>query len=195
MSTQANWKGHVMMDPFEGLEVTTEKPKRKERKATQPQISFIRDLADRRDWSGLNPSLREHLTGDLDEIPFKLASPLIDALKACPFASSRQAEESSEPPEGIHYVEATETVYKVQVAHNGSGKKYAKQLHTDPDGDRWEYQGRNKAFWSLGDGTLMTLEQAQAFGRLYGMCCVCGATLTDETSIAAGIGPVCGRRL
>jgi hypothetical protein len=40
----------------------------------------------------------------------------------------------------------------------------------------------------------MTLEAAQAFGRLYGICCRCGATLTDETSIAAGIVPVCGSR-
>lgn len=41
----------------------------------------------------------------------------------------------------------------------------------------------------------LTLEQAQEFGRLYGVCGICGATLTDETSIAAGIGPVCAGRL
>jgi hypothetical protein len=46
-------------------------------------------------------------------------------------------------------------------------------------------------FQKLSDETLMTLEDAKEFGRLYGMCCQCGATLTDEKSIEAGIGPVC----
>ena len=33
----------------------------------------------------------------------------------------------------------------------------------------------------------MSLADAKAFGALYGCCCNCGATLTDETSIEAGI--------
>lgn len=37
----------------------------------------------------------------------------------------------------------------------------------------------------------MTVDQAKAYGHKYGRCCVCGKTLTDEKSIAAGIGPVC----
>jgi hypothetical protein len=40
----------------------------------------------------------------------------------------------------------------------------------------------------------MSLEEAKAFGRLYGVCVRCGATLTDEQSIEAGIGPVCAGR-
>jgi hypothetical protein len=40
----------------------------------------------------------------------------------------------------------------------------------------------------------MTLDQAKAFGALYGACCNCGKTLTDERSIEAGIGPVCARK-
>lgn len=40
-------------------------------------------------------------------------------------------------------------------------------------------------------GRKMTLEEAEEFGALYGFCCVCGRTLTRESSIEAGIGPVC----
>lgn len=32
------------------------------------------------------------------------------------------------------------------------------------------------------------------YGSLYGICCVCGRTLTDESSIAAGIGPICSQK-
>lgn len=37
----------------------------------------------------------------------------------------------------------------------------------------------------------MSFAEAQKFGRLYGTCAVCGRTLTNETSIDRGIGPVC----
>lgn len=37
----------------------------------------------------------------------------------------------------------------------------------------------------------MTLEQAQAFGIKYGVCCACGAFLKEATSVKLGIGPVC----
>lgn len=40
----------------------------------------------------------------------------------------------------------------------------------------------------------MTLEQAKEYGALYGVCCRCAAPLTDEKSIAAGIGPVCATK-
>lgn len=86
-------------------------------------------------------------------------------------------------------------VYKVIVAVHGSGKKYAKKLSSD-------------GTWGFAPGVVrlirpehkMTLEQAlkvgkihstNVDGRLYGRCFVCGRTLTDETSIEKGIGPVC----
>ncbi len=41
----------------------------------------------------------------------------------------------------------------------------------------------------------MTIEQAQELGALVGMCCVCGADLTNEKSVRAGIGSVCAKRV
>lgn len=36
------------------------------------------------------------------------------------------------------------------------------------------------------------IEAAKRIGLLTGNCCVCGRTLTNEDSIAGGIGPICG---
>lgn len=41
------------------------------------------------------------------------------------------------------------------------------------------------------EARLATLEESKEFGQLYGICCLCGRLLTDEDSIAAGIGPIC----
>jgi hypothetical protein len=40
----------------------------------------------------------------------------------------------------------------------------------------------------------MSLSEAKAFGVETGICCVCGAFLTDPKSVAEGIGPVCAKR-
>lgn len=82
------------------------------------------------------------------------------------------------------------TVYKVQKAVHGSGRLYAKRL--DPRIPRFEYD--SGAIFKLKPEMKLTLEQAKEFGRLYGVCCSCGATLTDENSIAEGIGPICAQK-
>jgi hypothetical protein len=84
------------------------------------------------------------------------------------------------------------TIYKVQIAKQGSGRLYAKKL-TETDGE-WSFVFAGGAIQKLTPADKMTREQAQEFGRLYGVCCRCGADLTDEKSIAEGIGPVCGDR-
>ncbi|WNM69397.1 hypothetical protein SEA_SAMPUDON_50 [Gordonia phage Sampudon] len=37
----------------------------------------------------------------------------------------------------------------------------------------------------------LSLEEGEAFGRLYGVCMKCGAFLTNEESIERGMGPIC----
>lgn len=90
-------------------------------------------------------------------------------------------------------------IYKVQIAVHGSRKPYAKALvpHDTVAGQPrppWHFQYTPGAVRELGPEHKLTLEQAKEFGALYGTCCVCGKTLTDEKSIAAGIGPVCARK-
>lgn len=108
-----------------------------------------------------------------------------------------------------------ETIYKVQLAVHGSGNPYAKRLvktdrcrecdgveEYDHDGvtghkydPKWTFEYAPGAIRELRPEHRMTLEEAKAFGALYGTCCVCGRTLTNETSIEEGIGPICGGRV
>jgi hypothetical protein len=79
----------------------------------------------------------------------------------------------------------TPEIYKVQIAHHGSGRPYAKRLYADGfDYDRGGIRRIAEA------GRKMTLDEAKS----YGVCCRCGAVLTDERSIEAGIGPVCASK-
>lgn len=79
-------------------------------------------------------------------------------------------------------------VYKVVRAFHGSNGLYAKELTKNG----FVYAG-SKIF-ALTTAHRMSLEQAKEYGALYGVCCVCGTVLTDEKSIAAGIGPTCAKR-
>ena len=79
----------------------------------------------------------------------------------------------------------------MQIAVHGSGKPYAKLLDTATGNFDYSPGLVNEVRAS---GTRLTLERAKELGHLYGRCIRCGATLTDEGSIAAGIGPVCATK-
>lgn len=135
----------------------------------------------------------------------------VDAVKRCagvddPFRRATNADERAEEDrqaaavpvrrapaeEGMYKKDGV--IYKVQVAHHGSGKPYAKLLRQDPSG-KWMFIYAPGMVRELGPEHKLTLEQAKEFGALYGTCCVCGRVLTNEESIAVGIGPVCAGKL
>jgi hypothetical protein len=158
----------------------------------QPTRSIAASIAER---TGLDPA--QAIAAFLAEIPDPgEASKVIEDLLAKPRIAVTVTAASSlydaEPPEGIHYVldgEGSITIYKVQRAVQGSGRLYAKRLV----GEQWAYEGR-RPFPFLSEATLLDLETARKYGHLYGVCGVCGRTLTDEKSIEQGIGPVCIKR-
>lgn len=82
------------------------------------------------------------------------------------------------------------TVVKVQIAVHGSGNLYGKRL----DLDTGEFVYEAGLLKLLRPEYRLSREEAGALGKLYGRCMVCGRTLTDEYSIANGIGPVCAGR-
>lgn len=152
--------------------------------ATDKQIAFIRKLAAERD---LTPEQRAAV--ESAKLTAKGASATIEKLLALPKVERVEAE-----LEAGMYRKADGRIYKVQRAVHGSGRMTAKLLVLGEQGEKatFEYQGLATRFVSADER--MTLEQAKAFGALYGVCCNCGATLTDEGSIEAGIGPVCAQR-
>lgn len=152
------------------------------RKASAKQIAFIASLrADR----------------GLDVLPFAgdsiQASREIDRLKALP-RSTAPLNPAESVTEGMY--ERNGEIFKVQRAVHGSGNLYAKKLTQGRDAfdDEWTFEYAPGAIRRLRARDKMTIERAKEFGALYGVCCVCAATLTNEESIAAGIGPVCSAR-
>jgi len=95
---------------------------------------------------------------------------------------------------GIYKDHSSGTIYKVQLAVHGSGRLYAKKLVVHPEDKTATFVYEPGAIYRISASDKMTLEDAKAFGALYGCCVRCGRTLTDEQSIAAGIGPICAGR-
>lgn len=156
------------------------------RKASPKQIDFLKKLLQDKDLSGTAYS---NFTDEfLTAMTSVDASRCIDDLKTRPRRS--QGPQVAFITEDGWYLHE-DVVYKVQRAVHGSGNLYAKKLLVDEGHGSWEYAPG--AVCKLQASEKMTLEDAQRFGRLYGMCCSCGATLTNEVSIKNGIGPICGQ--
>lgn len=144
--------------------------------ATEKQVSFILKLASERDV--------KYSEGYLRCIDKVRASQIIDSLLAQPKVKA-EVKKPIALAEGIYYKEGV--VYKVQVSE--AGRAYAKVLRTHG------FQYDPTAIKALSPEDKITIEQAKAYGIQYGVCCVCGRTLTDSVSVAEGIGPVCGKRI
>jgi hypothetical protein len=89
-------------------------------------------------------------------------------------------------------------VYHTQKGHQVAKIARIEQHHADETaGTVWtvefEYVGK-APLRGLKASDKLTIEQARDFGMIYGACVCCARTLTDELSIALGIGPVCGKR-
>lgn len=97
--------------------------------------------------------------------------------------------------QGIYKVNARggETkIYKVYPNQTGE-RLLAKLLVTDGvDQNEWVYQGMAHRFVRAADK--ITMAEALKYGRITGICVCCGRTLTNELSVALGIGPICGGR-
>jgi len=140
----------------------------------------------------------EDLDGLLDVMTRETASETIDRLRAYPLRqvtaaaiASIAASAKADLVVGIYRLPEDGTIVKVQKAVHGSGKLYAKRL-VEATG-KFAYEP-GLVFQVQAAGVKLTLADAQQYGKLYGMCVVCARTLTDETSIADGIGPVCKKK-
>lgn len=168
--------------------------------ASDKQVAFVKKLLAEKDLRGTGYdapvwTTGVELNGELavayNHMTKRGASAVIDALMALPRKKAVSSVPSSQPGEvedGIYFKNGD--VLKVQTAVHGSGRKYAKILIKATG--KFEY--RPGLIRSLSAHHKMTLEQAKEYGALYGMCCNCGKTLTNEDSIEAGIGPVCAKK-
>jgi Family of unknown function (DUF6011) len=108
----------------------------------------------------------------------------IDEYKALPKRPVKSVEPGYYVKDGNYYV----------VVKTKDGQRtYAKQLIPTATGMTWEY--KKGAVAALGALTPLTVEEAAKWGHLHGRCIICCRPLTDPTSVKAGIGPICAKRL
>ncbi|HEU5046099.1 MAG TPA: DUF6011 domain-containing protein [Nocardioidaceae bacterium] len=151
--------------------------------ASDKQLGFLRKLLGEKDLTNIDAPT------DPAALSVREASALIDALMAAP---RKQVTEAAVELESGIYRTADDRIYKVYT-NQARSRMLAKLLVLEPGQEpRWEYAGT--AYRFVQADQRMTLEQAKQFGAIYGVCCNCGATLTDEGSIEAGIGPVCAKK-
>jgi len=115
--------------------------------------------------------------------------------------------------DGMYRNPQTSEIYKVQWNRgSGDGKRlYAKQLIMHVDGGRWtriplgdflpkpeethaEFQYAPGAMKFIRPEWRMTMDEAKAFGALYGTCLRCGRDLTLEASIERAMGSTCAKK-
>lgn len=160
--------------------------------ASGAQIDYLRSLMGKREWSESLPS-RADIEARINEgsLDGATVSRIIDALKAAPMAATKRVGTLSV---GM-YRTSEGVIYRVHESRE-TGNLYAKRMEWDmltESKPRFEYD--RGAVYSLTSADRMTLEEACAWGVETGVCCVCGAFLTDAKSVARGIGPVCGGRV
>jgi hypothetical protein len=111
------------------------------------------------------------------------------------FVAAMRADEVSRSIDPGFYVGPGDTIWHVKRSRGGG--IYALR-HSDETGE-WDYvRGAMPALVAdRAAGRLRSLDVATAgrIGQRTGRCLVCSRLLTDEDSVAAGIGPVCAKRL
>lgn len=113
--------------------------------------------------------------------------------------AQRAAQRAAQPAAAAEEIEAgmyllNGEIYKVQVAVHGSRRPYAKHLVPGEFGEA-HFEYAPGVVRRLRPEHRMSLEQAQQYGALYGVCVRCGATLTAEESIERAMGPVCAGKI
>lgn len=157
--------------------------------ASERQVGYLRSLMGKREW----PTHLRWTRGDIQErlsdgtLDGRTAFTLIDALKAAPLVATKEVGALSV---GM-YRTADGTFYRVHESRE-TGRLYAKRMVWDmltESKPRFEYD--RGAVYRLSASDRLSIADARAWGVETGVCCVCGAFLTDAKSVARGIGPVC----
>ena len=166
-----------------------------ESEATEKQVLFLRKLARNNGLLKGTPldKIDEAMETEVMRAYFactkKVATRRIDKLIA---QNKELAAKGAVIPEPVQK-DIKDGFYKIEdavfkVVHGRNDNQYAKQL----EGSRWVYApGAIRKLRTDSRTVSLSLTEAAAFGKLYGKCMCCGRTLTDEGSIAAGIGPIC----
>lgn len=161
--------------------------------ASEPQLNYLRGLRGGKDLSSLTPEQRAWIEdADFDtfpsELPMKRMSTVIEQLKELPWMErTRKKGAQSGVADGRYAIPKPDGTLMFYSVKNGYARTFVDVWASDA---RWPVQNemeRNRILSAIKADPLA----GPRFGQEIGRCYVCGRTLTDETSRALGIGPVC----
>lgn len=159
--------------------------------ATPAQVNFINSLRAQRALFALTSE-------ELATLDKRGASREIDRLKALPVAVptpnvvARVGYLDGIPASKYSVVEdGVRTFWEVKT---WQGRAYIRLLVGAPGDFNRVKVGFDRAQRVAAELKLDVLGAAQAFAKFHTCCAVCGADLSDETSVALGLGPICRRR-
>jgi len=156
--------------------------------ATEKQATYLAYLWVSKDTDGLTAP-----ASGWESLDNRAASEWIDTLRDRPRKTAGSG--SAAGLEAGMYRTASGEIYRVQPSRE-TGRLYAKRMDwTGVPGDKPRFVYAAGAVYSLTPTDRMTVADAQAWGVETGVCCVCGAFLTDAKSVANGIGPVCAGKV
>jgi Family of unknown function (DUF6011) len=160
-----------------------------EQPITNAQKSYLFSLAEQR------PKIARRIKS-IDTLTKDQASSLIQEALSMPAEEGRVEIKEPKVPEGYYAIDIGGTVkfYRVRIPEDG---KWKGRVFVDVQASDDFYPIRNietkkevlRAILKQG------VKESQArYGKEIGRCGICNRTLTDETSISIGIGPVCMAR-
>jgi len=146
------------------------------------QVSYVMDLLSKREWPD---ALTED---DLRAMERRQVSKLIGQLLGAP----HKAQPASTGWDVGVYKTSDGRVLRVYLGQRSGRLLVSQAVDT---GHKWKYVyiGAANAH-HMGDAQPLPLEEAKEWGRLTGMCMICGRRLDVPESVEAGIGPVCASK-
>lgn len=179
--------------------------------ASEKSLGFMRSLAESKDTEAFLKSLpdawlcvyEEIVIRGNDDVAQKDVSKFIENMKALPYKPKPTKAVIKANPvteDGMYMLRDVAGDHFFKVKHNQAGTRlYAERLVIHDEAVKgghvkisFKYQAG--AIHKLNADMKMSYDEAKAFGALYGSCVRCGRLLTNELSIALGIGPICGER-
>jgi hypothetical protein len=169
--------------------------------ATDKQRAFLKTLSAERDWldrlQGQEWETAQDCVIPDHFISSSEASAAISALLACPRNNRPVAAPRAGFLEGIpfsKYAVVEDGVLTFWEVKAYKGVAYLRLLIGAPGQFNRVKVGFDRAARVAAEIKTDVLAAAQRFATHYTCCAVCGAELSDETSVALGLGPVCRRR-
>jgi len=171
--------------------------------ASEKQVAFLTKLIGEKNWEDLAGGNDAALIRSVqagEPVDRRQASSTIDWLMS--LSRKAPAGQPVDLEDGMYFKDGV--ILKVYHTVHGANQQVAKRLCTDviaaakeagtldqlAADDKWEYLGK-RGLAGLTATHRMSLEQAKELGAVYGVCVRCAATLTNEVSIEAAMGPVC----